>query len=144
MPIFNTRWEPGALYNNTNFTHTYAHTHAHMQARARTHTHTNAHIQTHTHTSTYTDTHTLQQQNVKQSNLDSGRFLRISKQRSYKSALAGHHTNNNKDLNCMQVNTKYVNSTSSTSPTVPLVEFTSLVFTGMPGEGCHMQLRSLL
>ena len=40
-PIYHTRWQHRALYNNTNHTHT--HTHMHARARARTHTHTHTH-----------------------------------------------------------------------------------------------------
>ena len=36
-PIYHTRWQHRALYNNTNHTHTHAH--------IRTHTHTHAHTQ---------------------------------------------------------------------------------------------------
>ena len=43
-PIYHTRWQHRALYNNTNHTHTHTHTHMHARtcarARARTHTHT--------------------------------------------------------------------------------------------------------
>ena len=37
-PIYHTRWQHRALYNNINHTHTHARTHA--RTRARTHTHT--------------------------------------------------------------------------------------------------------
>ena len=42
VPIYCTRWEHTALYNNTNNTHTSMHTcmHSRTQAYARTHTHT--------------------------------------------------------------------------------------------------------
>ena len=44
----------------------------------------------------------------------------------------------------MHVNTRYINSTRGTSSVHPLlVEFTSLVFTRMPGESYCRQLRSL-
>ena len=43
-PIYHTRWQHKALYDNTNHTHIHARTHA----RARAHTRT--HARTHTHT----------------------------------------------------------------------------------------------
>ena len=51
VPIYCTRWEHTALYNNTNNTHTSMHTcmHSRTQAYARTHTHTHmtvCHLQT--------------------------------------------------------------------------------------------------
>ena len=46
-PICRTRWEHGALYNNTNNTHSHTHTH--------THTCTHTHARTHTHISQRTD-----------------------------------------------------------------------------------------
>ena len=36
-PIYDTRWQHWALYNNTNHTHTHTHTHTH---HTHTHTHT--------------------------------------------------------------------------------------------------------
>ena len=42
-PIYHTRWQHRALYNNTNHTHTHTHTHMH----ARTHAHTRTHTHTH-------------------------------------------------------------------------------------------------
>ena len=52
-PIYRTRWEHRALYNNTNNTHAhsrmYAHTHA--RTRERTHTHRHAYTQTNKHAS---------------------------------------------------------------------------------------------
>ena len=45
-PIYRTRWQHRALYNNTNNTHTHTHTHARTHARTHAHTHTH----THTHT----------------------------------------------------------------------------------------------
>ena len=47
-PIYHTRWQHRALYNNTNHTHTHTHTHARTHARAR------ARARTHTHTHTHT------------------------------------------------------------------------------------------
>ena len=46
VPIYCTRWEHTALYNNTNNTHTSMHTcmHARTQAYACTHTHTHTHM----------------------------------------------------------------------------------------------------
>ena len=54
-PIYHTRWQHRALYNNTNThtrTHTQTHTHTHARARARTHahTHTRTHARTHART----------------------------------------------------------------------------------------------
>ena len=45
-PIYHTRWQHRALYNNTNHTHT----HMHIRTHARTHTHTHTHARAHTHT----------------------------------------------------------------------------------------------
>ena len=41
-PIYRTRWEHRALYNNTDHTHTQSHTHSltHTQSYTHTHTHT--------------------------------------------------------------------------------------------------------
>ena len=50
-PIYHTRWQHRALYNNNN------HTHTHIRARARTHAHTHARTHTHTHARTHTHTH---------------------------------------------------------------------------------------
>ena len=52
MPIYHTRWQHRALYNNTNHTHTHTHTCTNARARAHTHTHarTCARARTHTHT----------------------------------------------------------------------------------------------
>ena len=38
-PIYHTRWQHRALYNNTNHTHTHTHTQTHTHARARARTH---------------------------------------------------------------------------------------------------------
>ena len=43
-PIYHTRWQHRALYNNTNHIHT--RTHARTHARTHTHTHTHTHTQT--------------------------------------------------------------------------------------------------
>ena len=40
VPIYRTRWEHRALYQNTNNTHMHARTHARMYAYTRTPTHT--------------------------------------------------------------------------------------------------------
>ena len=53
-PIYHTRWQHRALYNNTNHTHT----HTHARTRAHTHTHACTHARTHAHTHTHTHTHT--------------------------------------------------------------------------------------
>ena len=44
-PIYRTRWEYRALYNNTNDrqTHTHTHTHTHTYTHTHTHTHTHKH-----------------------------------------------------------------------------------------------------
>ena len=44
-PIYRTRWEHRALYNNTDHTHTQSHTHSltHTQSYTHTHTHTHTH-----------------------------------------------------------------------------------------------------
>ena len=42
-PIYRTRWEHRALYNNTNKN---THTHTHARTHAHTHTHTHTHIRT--------------------------------------------------------------------------------------------------
>ena len=47
-PIYHTRWQHRALYNNTNCTHTHTHTHTH--SRAHTHMHTHSHARAHAHT----------------------------------------------------------------------------------------------
>ena len=47
-PIYGTRWEHRALYNNTDNRQTHTHTDAH--ARARTHARTHARARAHTHT----------------------------------------------------------------------------------------------
>ena len=39
-PIYHTRWQHRALYNNTNHTHTHTHARTHARTRARAHTHT--------------------------------------------------------------------------------------------------------
>ena len=53
VPIYRTRWEHRALYNNN--THTHTHTHTHTNTHTRTHAHTHAH--THTHTLTHMHAH---------------------------------------------------------------------------------------
>ena len=59
-PIYHTRWQHWALYNNTNHTHTHAHARTHARAHARTHTHTHIcmHARTHAHACAHTHTHT--------------------------------------------------------------------------------------
>ena len=60
VPIYHTRWQHRALYNNTNHTHTRRHTHTHTHTHARmhmctrTHTHARTHVRVHTHTHTHT------------------------------------------------------------------------------------------
>ena len=34
-PIYHTKWQHRALYNNTNHTHAHTHTHTHTQRRTR-------------------------------------------------------------------------------------------------------------
>ena len=46
-PIYGTRWENRALYNNTDNRQTQTHTDAHARARAHTHTHTHTHTDAH-------------------------------------------------------------------------------------------------
>ena len=46
-PIYRTRWEHRALYNNTDNTHARAHTHTHARTHARTHASTHTHARTH-------------------------------------------------------------------------------------------------
>ena len=59
-PIYRTRWEHRALYNNTNNTHAHTHTHTHIHACMHTHMH--AHVSARTHT----DMHTHKQTNMHQ------------------------------------------------------------------------------
>ena len=63
-PIYRTRWEHRALYNNTHThthtntqTHTHARTHPRTHARAHARAHARTHARTHTHTHTQTHTH---------------------------------------------------------------------------------------
>ena len=62
-PIYRTRWERRALYNNTSnalsLTHTHARTHARSHARTRTlaRTHTNSRTHARTHTQRHARTH---------------------------------------------------------------------------------------
>ena len=60
-PIYHTRWQHRALYNNTNHTHTHTCTHArtrkHALMRARTHTHAHARTHARTHTRTHRHRH---------------------------------------------------------------------------------------
>ena len=58
LTIPRIKWEPRALYNNTNNTHTHARTHIHTQTHTHTHTHTRTHARTHARTHTHTHTHT--------------------------------------------------------------------------------------
>ena len=61
-PIYHTRWQHRALYNNTNHTQTHTHTCTHARTRTHTHTHTCTHACTcaraHTHTHTHTQCQT--------------------------------------------------------------------------------------
>ena len=54
VPIYRTRWEHRALYNNSNDRHKQTDRHTHI----RTHTHSHMHANTHTHTYTHKHTHT--------------------------------------------------------------------------------------
>ena len=47
-PIYHTRWQHRALYNNTNHTLTHTHICIHTHTHARMHTHTHRHTHTHT------------------------------------------------------------------------------------------------
>ena len=49
-PIYHTRWEHSALYDDTNHTHTHTHTHTYTHARTRTHTHARTHARAHART----------------------------------------------------------------------------------------------
>ena len=87
-PIYRTRWERRALYNNTSnalsLTHTHARTHARTHAHARSHAHTHkltharthAHTEarTHAHTHTHTHTHTHSRKRKKNPNGGVGRI----------------------------------------------------------------------
>ena len=57
-PIYRTKWEHRALYNNTNHTHTHTHTHTHIHTYTHTHTHTHTRAHAHTHVRTHTRAHT--------------------------------------------------------------------------------------
>ena len=52
-PIYHTRWETRALYNNTNDRHTQIHTDTQAHTHTQTHTHSHTHARTHAHTHTH-------------------------------------------------------------------------------------------
>ena len=78
MPIYHTRWQHRALYNNTNHTHTHTHTHTHARTHARTHTHSRTHTRTHTHARTHARTYTHTHRHTPVSDEGMGRAVKNS------------------------------------------------------------------